>query len=75
MPYFEYYYLVVEISVKGVKVGNLQPSNKSLSIICDKARELSRQNDSITEIYKMTASTPQYTRLCYRFNNGVLTDA
>lgn len=73
MPLVEYYYLLVETDKKGnVNVGRLQKPSVSFSILCDKAREQSREHESIVQVYKLTIVSPGYTKLCYTFLNGRL---
>ena len=69
----KWYYCLISVKDNSVLVSNPYPFNFSMGVLCDKARELSLENNNlIVNIYKFFCEKPMNTRLLYRFINGKL---
>ena len=66
------FYIMVSQKNGSVVVSKPFAQNFSLSVLCDKARDLSLDSLCETTIYKCFIMNPTSTKALYRFNNGLL---
>lgn len=68
-----WFFTIVAVKDNDVFVSNPYKSNTSMAVLCDKARNMSLENENVfVSIYKQYFESPTFTRLLYRFLNGRL---